>query len=121
MVTDPVVAKHVADLAGKSDPAATAEFGEEMVAADLRPALGKVTVPLLEIVPIPKDLPPGFPDAMRSMTPDQLKASFISYYTALFPGAKTVQFTAVMNARHFAMLDQPAAFNAALTSFVDAK
>ena len=76
---------------------------------------------MLEVVPVPKDLPPGYPDFMRTMTPDQLKASFIGYYTALFPGAATVQFVAIANSRHFAMLDQPDAFNAALESFIDAK
>ena len=121
LVTDPAMAARVGVLAGESDANATAEYGEEMFAGDLRPALGSIHVPMLEIVPIPKDLPPGYPDYMRTMTPDQLKTAFISYYTALFPGSTTVQLEAIENSRHFAMLDQPDAFNAALSSFIDPK
>jgi len=121
LVSDPKVAAQVAMLAAKSDAGATAEYGEEMFAADLRPALGGIHVPMLEIVPIPKDLPPGFPDSMRSMTPEQLSSPFIGYYTALFPGATTVELVPILYARHFAMLDEPDSFYEALTSFIDAK
>jgi pimeloyl-ACP methyl ester carboxylesterase len=121
LVSDPKMATQVSTLAAKSDANATAEYGEEMFAADLRPALGSIHVPMLEVVPVPKDLPPGFPDYMRSMTPEELSPSFISYYTALFPGATTVQLVPILYARHFAMLDEPDAFYEALTSFIDAK
>ena len=121
LVSDQRVAAQVSMLAAKSDANATAEYGEEMFAADLRPGLGSVRVPMLEIVPIPKDLPPGFPDYMRTMTPEELSPSFIGYYTALFPGATTVQMVPILYARHFAMLDQPDAFYEALSSFINAK
>lgn len=123
MVTDPAVAKRVAALASTSDQNATAEYGEEMFGADLRPGLGTMHVPLLEIVPVPapKDLPPGLPDAMRQMTPAQLSQAYVAYYGALFPGATTVTFAPIAGARHFAMLDQPTSFETALEAFVDGR
>jgi pimeloyl-ACP methyl ester carboxylesterase len=123
MVTDPALAAQVAALVSTSDQNATAEYGEEMFGADLRPGLGQIHTPLLEIVPVPvpKDLPAGFPDAMRQMTPAQLSQAFVAYYGALFPGASTVTFAPIAGARHFAMLDQPTAFSTALESYIDGK
>jgi pimeloyl-ACP methyl ester carboxylesterase len=119
MVTDPATASHIADLSSKSDPAATAQYGEEMTSSDLRPNLANIHVPFLLISPIPKELPFGYPAEMYKMTPDQLKAAFVSFDTALFPGATTLKVVPIGNARHFAMIDQPDAFNSTLTSFID--
>jgi pimeloyl-ACP methyl ester carboxylesterase len=121
MVTDPGAAAEVATLAEKSDPAATGEYVDEMLRADLRPSLDKITTPLLEIVPVPApgDLPQGFPDSMRAMTPDQLSVAWVQFDRGLFPGAATVKFDPIADSRHFAMLDQPAAFEKALDGFID--
>lgn len=118
MITDSAVADQAANLTARSDTGATADYVEEMLRADLRPALSQISTRLLVVVPIPKDLPPGYPDSMRSMSLDQLSATFVGFYTSLFAGARTVELQPIPNARHFAMLDQPAAFNALVESFV---
>jgi pimeloyl-ACP methyl ester carboxylesterase len=119
MVTDPTVANQAAALVVKSDQAATAEYAREMTQADLRPALDKIHVPVLVVAPVPKDLPAGYPDSLRSLSPDQLSAVFASYDRALFPGATTLKVIPIANSRHFAMLDQPETFDAILESFID--
>jgi pimeloyl-ACP methyl ester carboxylesterase len=110
-VLDPALADQLADLEARSDPASIAEWLREDFASDLRPNLGKISVPLLEIAPF------NAPDLANSLTPytaDQ-KAQ---YYGTLLAGAPKVQVVTIVPARHFAMFDQPQQFFTIVDGFL---
>jgi pimeloyl-ACP methyl ester carboxylesterase len=118
MVTDPGDAKRVATLTGKSDPKATAAYASDLFRADLRPDLPKLTVPTLEVAPVPTvaaayEGPQG---ATATMADRQI--GYQQFYKSLFPGAPNLTVVTIPNSKHFIMVDQPKALFDAITAFV---
>src|SRR4029077_6620785 len=118
MVTDPSQASQVAHLTAKSDPAATADFLEEDMKSDLRPALNKDTVPTLVLAPVPPKAGPQYPPFMQTMTPKELSATIVQFYEGLLPGAPHATVTPIATALHYEMIDQPQAVNDAIAQFL---
>jgi pimeloyl-ACP methyl ester carboxylesterase len=118
LITDPQNVTRVANLAGRSDPDATAEYLEEMLQADLRPALSSIKVPVLAMAPVPANVPASWPDYIKAMTPDQLTQAIAQFDGSLMGGATTVNVVTIANSRHFATIDQPEAVDKALTDFL---
>ena len=118
MVTSPADADRVATLSAKSDQGATAEYFGELSKSDLRPDLAKLTVPTLEIAPVPTvPLPYEGPQAQTATMADR-ETGYKAFYTSLFPGAPNVTVVPIANSKHFVMIDQPKALFDAITSFV---
>lgn len=103
----------VVALGKGADPGATAEYMTELVGADLRPALSKITVPLLELGPFDATLDPGNPYMpIKSLTEKQ------AYYAKLLSNDPTAKVQIIDNSRHFIMFDQPQAFYDAVGAFL---
>lgn len=75
---------------------------------DLRPGLASIRTPMVLVYP--DNTPSGTPAGMME-----------KIYPALYAPAPTVKPVQVANSLHFAMLDQPAAFEAALDAFLAQK
>jgi pimeloyl-ACP methyl ester carboxylesterase len=105
----PELVEPAAVLAAKSDPKAIAAWMQEDLTNDLRPNLGKITVPFLEIMPY--DPKQGSP-----YTQEQT----LTFYKSLIAGAPQATVVAVTPAFHFVMLDQPEAFYKAVAQFLSA-
>jgi len=111
-VNDAALADQIATLSAQSDPPTAAAWLQADLAADLRPNLAKITVPVLEIVPYsPSE---GNPAAPMHYT----EAEKGDYYRALLAGVAKLDVVTIAPARHFVMLDQPERFNAALDGFL---
>lgn len=96
-----------------ADIKATATYMTEMMSADLRPGLSRVTVPLLEIGPFDASLDPMNPfDPMATLQQKQ------AYYQSLFAGDSTARVVMVDDSRHFIMLDQPEKLFSAIDAFL---
>ncbi|MGH8369450.1 MAG: alpha/beta fold hydrolase [Gammaproteobacteria bacterium] len=108
---DPDRAALYAPLNERSSSAATAEYAAEDLAADYRPGLKNVTVPLLEISPYNA---PDFNKPPMVMSEAQKTA----YYQSLLAGAPHAQVLSISPSRHFVMLDQPQKLRDALTAFL---
>ncbi|MBV9737429.1 MAG: alpha/beta hydrolase [Candidatus Eremiobacteraeota bacterium] len=96
-----------------ADPAATAEYLQEMVQADLRPQLSNITVPLLVLMPFDASIDPQNPQ-----TPFKTAAQKQQFYTGLLANARTAKLAVVNNSRHFIMYDQPEQFYALVQNFL---
>jgi len=120
MVTAADDGKRVATRASTSDRKAVAAYASDLFRADLRPELVKLTVPTLEIAPVPMTPAPyeGPQAATASMTDRQ--AGYKQFYGSLFAGAPQLTIVTVPNSKHFVMVDQPKALFDAITSFVGA-
>lgn len=120
MISAPADVDRVAVLAAKSDQRATADYFGDLLAADLRPQLTKLTVPTLEIAPVPTT-PQAYegPQAATSSMAER-QAGYEAYYTSLFPGVLNLRVKAIPNSKHFVMIDQPKELFDAITSFVQA-
>ena len=88
----------VAAAADRSDPQSVGEAIAELLETDLRPDLGKLTPPLLVIVP------------GASATSDSGGEMLKARYEAQFHDAPQHKLAVVPKARHFVMLDAPDAF-----------
>jgi pimeloyl-ACP methyl ester carboxylesterase len=117
MVTDAAQAQIVADHSLRSDRATLAGATSEMSLEDLRPGLNKITAPLLVVAPVSADAP-YMNNQLRGLTPAQLATTIHDYYASQYAGAKTVTVETIANSKHFIMLDQPGALNAAIKSFL---
>lgn len=93
--------------------AATGTYMKELMAADLRPDLSRVTVPLLEIGPFDASI-----DPLNPYTPMPALPQKQTYYQSLFAGDSSARVVMIDNSRHFVMLDQPVQLYAALDSFL---
>jgi pimeloyl-ACP methyl ester carboxylesterase len=100
-VTDAALATQVGTLSAQSDRAVVASWLQADLAADLRPQLAAITVPLTEIT--------GWSSGEPYSEAD--KAAF---YRMLLTGAPKANVVTIAGAKHFLMLDQPEAFSAAL-------
>ena len=94
----------LADVA-KSDQQVSASAYRELIVTDLRPELSRITAPT-EVVYV------KFADPR--MTPEITDAIYQASFATL-PGVKLKR---IDDAAHFVMLDQPAAFDAALDAFL---
>lgn len=122
---DPAKAALYAPLNGRSDQAAVAEYLREDAHTDLRPGLKNVGAPLLEVSPY---YAPDFSKAPASSAkaPEKGASKYFTmteaqkagYYESLLAGAPDARVISIAPSRHFVMLDQPEALNAAIASFL---
>jgi pimeloyl-ACP methyl ester carboxylesterase len=106
----PELVDPTAALEATSDPKALAAWVQADLDADLRPNLNRITIPFVEIMPYePADAKPPM-----NYTQDQVQA----FYQSLIAGAPKATVVVIAPSRHFAMLDQPDAFYAALKRFL---
>jgi len=105
MVTSPQNRALVNDWGMASDPGTVNRAAADDMELDLRPGLGAIATPITLLYPdyAPAGSPPGATDGMYG-----------SAYTVV--PHKTL--TRIDNALHFIMLDQPAAFDTALDTFL---
>jgi pimeloyl-ACP methyl ester carboxylesterase len=96
-----------------ANQAATAMYMQELLDSDLRPALSRITVPLLEIAPFDATV-----DAQNPARPLKTSEEKQAYYASLLAGDPTAKVQMIDDSRHFVMLDQPAAFYAAIDAFL---
>jgi pimeloyl-ACP methyl ester carboxylesterase len=87
----------------QADPRVTGEALYEDMTTDLRPDMGGIATPITLVYPWSAQLPKDKADA---------------FYKAEYAKAPDVSFVAVGDSAHFIMLDQPAAFQAALDAFL---
>ncbi len=92
------------EWAAKADLRVTAQALYEDLTTDMRAELGKITVPVTVTF------------AWNETYPRQPQA--VQFYTAQYAGVAGLNLVPVGPAQHFVMLDQPAAFQAALTAFL---
>lgn len=102
-------ADDAARLTARSDPAAVASYVGAVLARDLRPRLASIAAPVLVLAPwyAPDSAQQGITSAEKQ-----------AYYRELMAGTRRLQVAPIDNARHFAMIDQPRAFNDALRQFL---
>jgi pimeloyl-ACP methyl ester carboxylesterase len=111
-VNDAALADQLATLSAQSDPPSIAAWLQADLAADLRPNLAKITVPVLEIAPYsPAEGNPAAP--IRFTEPEKA-----AYYRTLLAGVAKLDVVTIAGARHFVMLDQPERFQKALDDFL---
>ncbi|MFC0251847.1 alpha/beta fold hydrolase [Massilia consociata] len=103
-------AADLAALALRSDRTAVGAYMADLLAADLRPGLPKITAPVLVLVPY------FAPDAGQDGITAPMK---LDHYRSLLEGTPRLELAPVMNARHFAMIDQPDAVAGAVRQFLD--
>jgi pimeloyl-ACP methyl ester carboxylesterase len=104
-VIDEATANRLAVESGRSNPGATADFAAQLLMLDLRPRLGSIEVPVIEISPF------NAPD-FATMGVDE--AGKTNYYRLLLQGIEKLEVISIAPARHFVMFDQPEKFAAAL-------
>ncbi len=104
-VLDATLVEPTAALEARSDPRAVAAWAKADFATDLRPDLAKATTPILELMPYA----PGGPYTEQQM---------LMFYMLLVGGAPQIDVVPIENAKHFAMLDAPAAVDAAIARFL---
>lgn len=95
-----------AAVAGWMRAADTRVAGQAMyedMLTDLRPRLAAIATPMTVLVP---------------WTEARGEARAIGFYKSEYAGAPNVAFTGIADSGHFVMLDQPAAFRAALAAFL---
>ena len=92
-----------------TDPAASYQALVELVTTDGRPDLARIEVPALVVLAGAGYAQFGAPD------PDDVRA----LYEPQYAGLDGVRIEVVPDVRHFLMRDDPDAFNALLTSFLD--
>ncbi|MGH8854330.1 MAG: alpha/beta fold hydrolase [Telluria sp.] len=91
-------ADELAALALRSDREAVGAYMADLLAADLRPGLPKITAPVLVLVPYFE------PDAGQDEVTAMMK---VEHYRSLMAGTPALEIATIPNARHFAMFDQP--------------
>jgi N-formylmaleamate deformylase len=104
MVTSPANARRLLAVTKDSDPKTTARAMEELMTADLRPELGKITCPAVVFVSIA--------DKVRASTKEAVMNGFREQYV----GLRGVRFVSFDTSKHFIMVDEPVAFLTALRS-----
>ena len=111
-VSDAALAEQLATLSAQSDTPTVAAWLHADLAADLRPRLAKITVPVLEIAPYS----PAEGAATSPMRYTEAEKG--DYYRALLAGVAKLDVVTIAPARHFVMLDQPERFQKALDDFL---
>ena len=108
-VRDMAQADQLALLSGRSDPAAAGVYIAEVLALDLRPALGQIKAPMLVLAPWSGQNP------MEARGTPEAKAA---WYKSLLAGAPNVRVLPVPDAGHFVMFDQPQRLNTMLSAYL---
>ena len=103
MTLKPDAHAKVVGWAGNADPRVSGEAMYEDLTTDLRPAMASIATPITLVYPWNASLPKTMAEGL---------------YKREYASAPNVTFVDIPDAAHFAMLDQPAAFQAALTRFV---
>ena len=103
-------ADDLALLTGRSDPAAVAGYMAAVLTRDLRPGLPKIQAPVLVLAP--------WYDPDSAALGGISAGDKLAYYRELMTGTPKLDVVQIDNARHFAMIDQPAAVNDALRTFL---
>lgn len=105
-------ADSVALVAARSDPAAVVDWMKAALLLDLTPRLSMISIPLKEIVPFDSTIDPyqGYANIGGK------RAAYIAFL-AHAPNGSLVM---IDHSRHFVMIDQPAAFDHALYSAIEA-
>ncbi len=111
-VSDAALAEQLAPLAAQSEPAAVGAWLQADLAADLRPNLVKITVPVLEIAPFVAA------ETTAVMGLYSTEAEKGAFYRTLLAGVPKLEVVTIAPARHFVMLDQPERFQKALDDFL---
>ncbi|MDB5749239.1 MAG: hypothetical protein JWP72_4087 [Massilia sp.] len=109
-MVDMFKADDAAGLTARSDPQAVGAYMAAVLAQDLRARLPSIAAPVLVVVPS------YAPDLARQGVSATEK---LAYYRELMTGTKRLEMAAIDNARHFAMIDQPRAFNDVLRRFLN--
>jgi N-formylmaleamate deformylase len=107
MMSKPDDVARIGPLAAKSDPKTTLDAMKLMFTTDLRPDLGKVTVPIVEIAA----------DGLYQTPRERLEATWHAQIDAI----PRHELVIIEKSKHFVMLDQPEAFYAALDKIIFAK
>jgi len=102
---DSTLVQTLAENCANSDPKAVAAWGAADLSIDLRPQLKDLKTPVLELMPYAKPSP---------YSEDQT----LAFYHMLLAGAPNAKVEPIEGARHFAMVDQPAAVDSAITQFL---
>jgi pimeloyl-ACP methyl ester carboxylesterase len=89
-----------------ADPRVSGEAMYEDLTTDLRPDLAAMRTPITLVYPWSTSVPKPMADML---------------YKGAYAAAPNMTYVDVSDAAHFVMLDQPAAFAAALKTFADAK
>jgi len=106
----PELVEPVATLQARSDPKAMAAWMQELLERDLRPDLGKITIPFVEIMPH---------DPVDAKRPGgQTQEQKLTLYKSLVTGAPDARVVVISPARHFVMLDQPEPFHQAIADML---
>jgi len=108
-LVDMARADELAKLTARSDPGAVTRYMAEAISLDLRPALPKITAPVLVISPYFQ---------VDADNQQMTEASKTAYYTALMDGTAMLKVVSVSPARHFAMFDEPKKVNDAIAGFL---
>ena len=93
----------VAVWAAKADPRVSAQAMYEDMTTDLRPDMAGIAAPITLVYPTSAAVPPERAAAL---------------YRGAYAAAPHVTYVAIADSAHFVMLDQPAAFAAAVTTFL---
>jgi pimeloyl-ACP methyl ester carboxylesterase len=93
MITSPANLNKVAALCAGSDPKTTARALLELTTNDLRPGLGKITVPALVLV------------ALADKVSFNPKEAVLANYRKQYEGLRGARFQVFGDARHFIMVD----------------
>lgn len=96
--------QQVADWACSADTGTMAQLTYDLMTTDVRPLLPEIKIPVTMLYPMDAQIM-----SETRITP---------MYKAAFAGANTVTFEKIDDSRHFIMLDQPAAFAAAVEQFL---
>ncbi len=110
-LVDQTLAARYAPMNARSDIKASAQYMAEDLASDLREGLKNANVPILEISPY---YAPDFSRPPMVMSEAQKTA----YYQSLLSNAPHAKVVSISPSRHFVMLDQPAKFQQALSTFL---
>lgn len=112
-MTKPANVQTALSFSAGANVAATGTYMQELMAADIRPSLSKITVPLLEVGPFDATIDPENP-----YNPMATLASKQAYYQSLLAGDPSAKVMMIDDSRHFIMLDQPEKLFAAIDSFL---
>lgn len=108
-VMDMEKADELAKLSARSDQGAVGEAAAALLAADFRPGLKDISVPVLLVAPYFEA-----DGSQRGLTRDMATG----YYTSLMAGTPKVQVVSIAPSRHFVMFDQPDMLADALRGFL---
>lgn len=109
MVTRPDDIQRIADMCAKSDPATVSDAMTQLMVRDFRPQLGTIKCPIAVF------------GALAQLLQYAPREALEQNYKAQFANAPQTSFQFFDKAKHFIMIDEPAAFMTALEEKLAAK